>query len=658
MKVSNIILILISIIGTYAFAVVAQVIQPAEKVNALWLVIAAACFFIISYRLYGSFLCAKVLSLDEKRIPPSKRLKDGRDYHPTHKWVLFGHHFAAIAGAGPLIGPVLAAQFGYLPGFLWILIGASIGGAVHDTVILAASVRRNGRSLAQIAKDEVGPVAGITAAIAILFIIIVALAGLGLAVVNALSHSAWGTFTIAATIPIALFMGLYLYKIRPGRVAEVSVIGVALLLLAVFLGGYIPGSFLEPYFNLDKNLLVLLMAIYGFVASVLPVWMLLCPRDYLSTYMKIGTVMLLAVGVILIAPDIQMPAVTKFIHGGGPIIPGTLFPFMFITIACGAISGFHSLVSSGTTPKMIESESEIKVIGFGAMLTEGFVAVIAVIAASILIPGDYFAINTKLPFDKLAELGFPVSRISELSQAVGTDVAGRPGGAVSLAVGMASIFSSLPGMSALMPYWYNFALMFEALFILTTVDTGTRVARFILQELGSYAYKPLGKTDWMPGTIFTSFLVVGAWGYLIYSGSISTIWPMFGVANQLLAAIAFCVGTTIIIKMNKLKYAWTTFLPMLFMFTTTLTASYKLFWLFMAKAGSAASPADAFTFKLDAALVAIMAVLAVIALLDSVYKWYGYIMGKREIITSEVVEWYNVTETGMQSDKTGRCPGC
>ena len=434
-------------------------------------------------------------------------------------------------------------------------------------------------------------------------------------------------------------MGLYLYKIRPGRVGEVTVIGVVALILAVFFGGYIPGSALETYFNLDKNLLVLLMAIYGFVASVLPVWMLLCPRDYLSTYMKIGTVLILAAGVIFLAPDLQMPAVTKFVHGGGPIIPGTLFPFMFITIACGAISGFHSLVSSGTTPKMIESESEIKMIGFGAMLTEGFVAVIAVIAASILLPGDYFAINTKLPFDKLAEMGFPVSRIAELSQAVGTDVAGRPGGAVSLAVGMASIFSSLPGMKGLMPYWYNFALMFEALFILTTVDTGTRVARFILQELGSYAYKPLGKTDWMPGTIFTSFLVVGAWGFLIYSGSISTIWPMFGVANQLLAAIAFCVGTTIIIKMNKLKYAWVTFIPMLFMFVTTLTASYQLFYMFMGKAATASNPADVFTFRLDATLVAIMATLAVIALVDSIYKWYGYLAGKREIVTSEVVEW-------------------
>ncbi|MDE2217152.1 MAG: carbon starvation protein A, partial [Planctomycetota bacterium] len=459
------------------------------------------------------------------------------------------------------------------------------------------------------------------------------------AVVNALSHSAWGTFTIAATIPVALFMGIYLYKIRYGKVLEVSIIGVTLLMLAVFFGSYIPGSILEPYFNLDKNLLVFLMALYGFIASILPVWMLLCPRDYLSTYMKIGTVILLAVGVIFLAPSIHMPAVTKFIHGGGPVIPGTLFPFMFITIACGAISGFHSLVSSGTTPKMIENESEIKVIGFGAMLVEGFVSVIAVIAATILIPGDYFAINTNLSFDELAQLGFPISHISELSDDVGTNIAGRPGGAVSLAVGMASIFSSLPGMKSLMPYWYNFALMFEALFILTTVDTGTRVARFILQELGSYAYKPLGRTSWLPGTLVSSLLVVGSWGYLIHSGSISTIWPMFGVANQLLAAIAFCIGTTIIIKMNKLKYAWTTFLPMVFMFIITLTASYKLFFAFIEKSTSATVPEDVFTFRLDAILVVIMAILAAITILDSVHQWYGYLSRKRKIETSEVVEW-------------------
>lgn len=628
MKKSTLILIILATTGAFALGVVTQAFRPAEKVNALWLVIAAACLFIIAYRLYGSLLTAKVLCLDDSRTTPSRRLKDGRDYHPTHKWVLFGHHFAAIAGAGPLIGPVLAVQFGYLPGFLWIVIGASLGGAVHDTVILAASVRRNGKSLAQIARDEVGPVAGTTAAIAILFIIIVALAGLGLAVVNALSHSAWGAFTIAATIPIALFMGLYLYKIRYGKVMEVSIIGVILLILAVFFGGYVPGSALEPYFNLDRNLLIFLMAVYGFIASVLPVWMLLCPRDYLSTYMKIGTVILLALGVICMAPNINMPAFTPFVHGNGPVIPGALFPFMFITIACGAISGFHALVSSGTTPKMIENESEIKMIGFGAMLAEGFVSVIAVIAATILIPGDYFAINTHLTADSLAQLGFPVRHIAELSAEVGVDVAGRPGGAVSLAVGMASIFANLPGMRTLMPYWYNFALMFEALFILTTVDTGTRVARFIVQELGSYWYKPLGKTSWIPGTILSSIIVVGAWSYLIYSGSVSTIWPMFGVANQLLAAIAFCVGTTIIIKMDKLKYAWMTFIPMIFMFVTTLTASYQLFIIFLNKSSSAKAPGDSFTFILDATLVAAMAILAIITLLDSIFKWYGFLSGK------------------------------
>src|SRR3989337_2618276 len=464
MKLSTIITAIVAIIGAFALAVATQIINPAEKVNALWLVVAAACIFTITYRLYGSFITAKVLALNDRGLTPSKRMADGRDYHPTHKWVLFGHHFAAIAGAGPLIGPVLAAQFGYLPGFLWILIGAALGGAVHDTVILTASVRRNGRAPAQIAKDEVGPVAGITAALAILFIIIVALAGLGLAVVNALTRSPWGTFTIALTIPIAFFMGLYLYPLRPGKVGEVSVIGVILLLLAVISGRYIPGSGLDPFFNLSRGTLVFGMAAYGFVASVLPVWMLLCPRDYLSTYMKLGTVGLLAFGVILLAPDIQMPAATRFIAGGGPIIPGSPLPFMVITIARGAISGFHSLISSGTTPKMIQKESEIRVIGFGAMLMEGFVAVIAIVAATILIPGDYFAINTTLSFDVLAQMGFPVAKIQELSQMVGTTVAGRPGGAVSLAVGMAYIFSSLPGMKGLMPYWYNFALMFQGPF--------------------------------------------------------------------------------------------------------------------------------------------------------------------------------------------------
>ena len=624
--------ITLSIIAAVSLSVVVGIINPSEKVNALWLVVAAGCFYAITYRFYASFLVTKVLVIDEKRTTPAKKLYDGMDYHPTNRWVLFGHHFAAIAGAGPLIGPMLAAQFGYLPGFLWILIGSALGGAVHDTVILFASVRRNGHSLAQIARDEIGPVGGIAVALAILFIIIVALAGLGLAVVNALSKSPWGTFTIALTIPIALFMGIYLYRLRPGKVVDVSIIGVTLLLIAVITGHYIPGSFLDPFFNLSRNSLILSIVIYGFIASVLPVWMLLAPRDYLSTYMKIGTIFLLAFGVIIMAPNIQMPAVTRFAEGGGPIIPGKLFPFMFITIACGAISGFHSLISSGTTPKMIMSEKDIPFIGYGAMLLEGFVSVMALIAATILIPGDYFAINTKLSFDAIAALGFPVDRAVELSKMVGTDVVGRPGGAVSLAVGMASIFSNLPGMKGLMPYWYNFAIMFEALFILTTVDAGTRVGRFLLQELGGYIYKPLSKTGWLPGNIVASFFVVTAWGYLIYSGSISTIWPMFGVANQLLAAIALGVGTVVIVKSGKLQYAWITFIPMLFMFTTTLTASWELIEMFKDKAFSAISQAEALIFKIDAFLVSIMGILAIIVLIDMLYRLYWYLSKKVELV--------------------------
>ena len=628
-KPSHAITVVLACAFAFSFGVATKVISPAETVNALWLIVAAGCFFVIIYRLYGAFIATRVLALDDRRKTPALKFNDGKDYHPTHRLVLFGHHFAAIAGAGPLIGPVLAAQFGYLPGFLWILIGAAFGGAVHDMVILAASVRRDGSSLAGMARREVGPVAGLTAAIAILFIIIVALAGLGLAVVNALYRSPWGTFTIFTTIPIALFMGLYLYRVRPGRVIEVSVIGVALLLAAVIAGGYVKGTSLEPFFSLERSTLIWVLASYGFVASVLPVWMLLCPRDYLSTYMKIGTVLLLAAGVIFMAPEIHMPAVTRFASGGGPVIPGSIFPFMFITIACGAISGFHSLISSGTTPKMIERESDIMPIGFGAMLCEGFVAVIAVVAATVLIPGDYFAINTTLGADVLASLGFAPQNIAELSRTVGTDVAGRPGGAVSLAVGMAYIFSGLPGMNSLMPYWYNFALMFEALFILTTVDTGTRVARFILQEFGGRLYRPVGRLDWMPGVVVTSGLVVVSWGLLISSGSIATIWPMFGVANQLLAALALCVGTTVILKTSKVRYVWITLVPMIFMFVMTLTASWKLFWIFTA---AAENPAQAFTYRLDAALVAAMALLAVVVVGDSALKWYRTLFGLTQVV--------------------------
>jgi carbon starvation protein len=615
--------IIVSLVAAASLAVAVKIVNPAEKVNALWLVVAAGCFFVISYRFYAAFIEAKVLALDSRRITPAIRLKDGHDYDPTNKWVLFGHHFAAIAGAGPLIGPMLAAQFGYLPGFLWILIGAALAGSVHDMVILAASVRRNGRSLAQIAKDEIGPVSGLAAAIAIIFIIIVALAGLGLAVVNALKDNPWGAYTIFLTIPIALLMGIYLKWIRPGKVAEVSLIGVPLLLIAVGTGHFIPGSALEPFFNQGSKVMVWALAIYGFIASVLPVWMLLCPRDYLSTYMKIGTIALLALGVAFMAPVIQMPAVTKFIAGGGPIIPGQLFPFMFITIACGAISGFHGLIASGTTPKMIMSENQIKLIGYGSMLAEGFVSVMALIAATILIPGDYFAINSTLAFEKLAALGFPVDKIAELS---------------AMAVGMSTILSNIPGMKNLMPYWFNFALMFEALFILTTVDAGTRVARFLLQELGGHIYKPLGNFHWMPGNIGMSAVVVIAWGYLIFTGSISSIWPMFGVANQLLAAIALGIGTTLIIKSGRLKYAWVTFIPMCFMFITTLTAAWKLIFLFIAKASAATIPADRFNFNLDALLMGCMAVLAIIVLTDMLFKWYGYVSGTREMKSTEVIE--------------------
>jgi carbon starvation protein len=637
--VRAIVWVTLSVVAAVSIAVVTGIFNPSEKVNALWIVTAAACFFVIFYRFYSSFLAARVLALDNRRITPALRLNDGIDFDPTNKWVLFGHHFAAIAGAGPLIGPVLAAQFGYLPGFLWILIGSACAGAVHDMVILAASVRRNGKSLAQIARDEIGPVGGLAASFAILFIIIVALAGLGLNVVNALTRSPWGTFTITLTIPIALLMGIYLRRLRPGKVGEVSLIGVVLLVTAVAAGHFVPGSFLEPVFSQPRTVIAVSLVAYGFIASVLPVWMLLCPRDYLSTYMKIGTIALLAVGILIMHPSLHMPAFTRFTAGGGPIIPGRLFPFMFITIACGAISGFHSLISSGTTPKMIMSEKDIRPIGYGAMLTEGFVSMMALIAATILIPGDYFSINTTMTAQALAGIGFPVDQIRNISAMVGVNVQGRTGGAVSLAVGMASIFSHLPGMKNLMPYWYNFALMFEALFILTTVDAGTRVARFLLQEMGGRVYAPLSRIRWVPGIVGASLVVVVSWGYLIYTGSISTIWPMFGVSNQLLSAIALGVGTTVIIKSGKLRYAWVTFVPMTFMFATTFTAAWQLTRLFLDKAAKAVFSADAFNFKLDASLVILMALLAVISLADMLHKWYGFLTHAREMKMDEVIEY-------------------
>ncbi|TKB67193.1 MAG: carbon starvation protein A [Nitrospira sp.] len=626
----------LAVLGSVALAFVVGLVNPQEKVNGLWLVVAAACIYVLAFRFYGRWISRRVVELNDQRVTPAMRLNDGINFHPTNKYVLFGHHFAAIAGAGPLLGPVLAAQFGFLPGFLWLVIGAVLAGAVQDFIILVASMRRNGRSLPEIARDELGLVTGTATAVAVLFIVIVALAGLGFAVVNALYRNAWGTFTIAMTIPIGLLMGFYLQRFRPGQVAEVSLLGVVLLVAAVIFGRVVAQSSVADWFELERTTLVWGLAGYGFLASVLPGWMLLVPRGYLSTFMKLGVVALLGVGVVLMAPTIEMPRVTIFASGGGPIIPGTLFPFLFITIACGAISGFHSLVSSGTTPKMIEQESQATV-GYGAMLLESFVGVMALIAASVLIPGDYLAINTMLSPDALAAMGFPISRIQELSQLVEVEVAGRPGGAVSLAVGMAAIFSALPGMAGLMAYWYQFALVFEALFILTTIDTGTRVGRYLIQEMGGRVYPPLRRMNWWPGVALSSALIVGAWGYLIGTGSISTLWPMFGAANQLLGTVALCIGTTVLIKMRKAQYLWITALPMVFVGAITLIGSYEMFVLFMGKASSIADGGQAFALYLDAGLVAFVALLAVIVLGDSIRQWYGYVILKRPFTSSEVV---------------------
>jgi len=547
--------------------------------NAMPFVIGTIAVFTIAYRLYFSFVAAKVAVKNDLALTPAHRLYDGQNYYPMNKWVLFGHHFAAIAGAGPLVGPVLAAQFGFMPGFLWMLIGSVMAGAVHDFVILTASVQHDGKSLAAIAKAEINKISGITTTFAIILIIVVALAGLGLVVINALAESSWGTFTIASTIPIAIIMGLWMFKVRKGKTFEATVFGVIMLILAVVLGRFIPDSQFASWFTFDHKTLTILLAAYGFLASVLPVWLLLSPRDYLSSIMKISVIGLLAIGLIIVAPEIKMPAFTEFVNGGGPIIPGKLFPYLFITIACGAISGFHSLVSSGTTPKMIMRESDIKTIAVGSMLTEGAVSIMALIAASSLLPLDYFQINVPIEkfqeiLPKLHAMGFTESNLDQLSASVGEKIAGRTGGAVSLGVGMAYIFSSIPGMKHLMSYWYHFAIMFEALFILTTIDAGTRIGRFLLQEALGKVYAPFQKTNWLPGNLFTSGLIVFAWAYFIFTGSVSTIWPMFGTANQLLATIALAIGTSFIINRGRIKYAWVTIVPMIFVGVTTMTAAF------------------------------------------------------------------------------------
>jgi carbon starvation protein len=601
--------------------------------NALPVIVGALCAMAVAYRYYSAFLAAKVLALDESAPVPSETLYDGHNYYPTNKWVLFGHHFAAISGAGPLIGPVLAAQFGFLPGLLWLVIGVCLGGAVHDFMILAASVRRKGKSLAEIARTEISPLSGLVAGLAILFIVVIALAGLGLVVVNALAESPWGTFTVAFTIPLALLMGLYMYRFRVGRIREASALGVVGLFFAVVAGGWVAESSWAPSFTFSKNTITLLMAAYGFIASVLPVWMLLCPRDYLSSYLKIGTVAFLILGVILVHPNLNMPAWTPFVNGGGPVIPGKVYPFVFITIACGAISGFHALIASGTTPKMIKKETDARFIGYGGMLMEGVVGVVALIAATSLFPGDYFAINTaqgtptqQVRYAQMVEThtseGFDLQpkEIDRLEAESGEkNLRGRTGGAVTLALGIAKIFDGIPGLAGLMKYWYHFAIMFEALFILTTIDTGTRVARFLVGEFLGRFYRKLEEPTWMPGAVLTTALVVAGWAAFIWSGSISTIWPMFGIANQLLAAVALCVATTVIVNSGRARYAWTTVVPLAFVATTTLVAGWKSitdnFWPLAQKPETAAQG------YINTALTAVLMAAAVIIIFDSLRRW-------------------------------------
>ncbi len=588
----------IVLIGASSFAFIA--FFRGETINSLWIISAAICTYLIGYRFYSAWIAAKVLTIDADKKTPAHKFRDGRDYEPTNKWVVFGHHFAAIAGPGPLIGPTLAAQFGYLPSMLWILIGSVIGGCVQDLVILFFSVRHDGKTLCQMAKDELGKFGSVAAVTGIMLIMVILISVLGLVIVNAMKHSAWATSTVFFTIPIAFFIGVYMRFLRPGAVLEASILGFALLILAVFSGQWISTSeLLKPLFDYDGKTLAFSIMAYGFIAAVLPVWMLLAPRDYLSTFLKLGTISLLAIAIIALHPEIKMPAITQFTQGDGPIFAGKIFPFLFITIACGAISGFHALIASGTTPKLISSEKDIRMIGYGSMVLESFVAIMALIAACIMEPGIFFAINSpagivgKSAIDAVTTInswGFSLSieQMEHLATTVGEETLfNRTGGAPSLAVGMASIFSKTFGQSsnsAMLSIWYHFVIMFEAIFILTTLDAGTRVCRFMLQDVLGNFYKPLGKTAWYPSVFFTSFIVVAAWGYFLYNGvidpngGVNILWPLFGIANQILAAIALCIATTMIIKSTKSQYFWVSVLPLIWLTTITLSASWqKLF---------------------------------------------------------------------------------
>jgi carbon starvation protein len=664
-NIKTIIWLAVALLGAAAISGIA--LNRGESINALWFITAAFCVYAIAYRFYAAWIAASVLVIDETRATPAERLDNGRDFVPTNKWVVFGHHFAAIAGPGPLVGPTLAAQFGYLPGTLWILVGAVLGGAVQDMVTLFFSTRRNARSLGQMARDEIGPIGGAAALVGTFLIMIILIAVLGLVVVNAMKHSPWATSTVAATIPIAMLVGFYMRSFRPGRVLEASALGVVLLLLAVVAGGWVDHhEGLRVLFDHEGLPLAWAIIAYGFAAAVMPVWLLLAPRDYLSTFMKLGTVILLAIAIVILRPDVQMPALTQFIDGTGPIFGGKLFPFVFITIACGAISGFHALIASGTTPKLLANERDIRMIGYGAMLLESFVAIMAMIAATVLEPGVFFAINSPAgvvgasAVDAVAKInswGFAVTveQMNQLAKDMGeSTLFARTGGAPSLAVGMASIFGSAFGKS-LLALWYHFAIMFEAIFILTTLDAGTRVGRFMLQDMLGNIWPKLGQTSWTPSVIFTSAIVVAGWGYFLYigvidpNGGVNILWPLFGIANQMLAAIALCVATGILVKSGKLKYAWITGLPLVWLVTITTTAAWQKIFSddvrvgFLAAANdmatklatgvltpekAAVAPQLIFNQQLDAYLTMFFVVVLWVVILDMLRVTYRYLAGK------------------------------
>ena len=663
----------ISLAGAAALAAIA--FERQEPLNAVWFVVAAVATYVVAYRFYSSFIAAKVLALDDSRATPAERLEDGKDFVPTNKWVLIGHHFAAIAGPGPLVGPTLAAQFGYLPGTLWLILGAVLGGCVQDFTTLFFSMRRNGKSLGQMAREEVGKRGGMLALLAVLAIMVILLAAVALIVVKALKDSPWGTFTLAMTIPIAVLVGIYLRFLRPGRILEASLIGVALVLIAVVAGQWVNASpSWSQAFTLSGPALAIAIIVYGFAASALPVWLLLAPRDYLSAFIKVGAIVALAGGILFVRPTLQMPALTRFIDGSGPVFAGKIFPFCFITIACGAVSGFHALISSGTTPKMILHESHARMIGYGAMLMESFVGVMAMIAACVLSPGVYFAINApagivgKTPEAAAAVIhswGFPLDpqAIITLAHRVGErTLLDRTGGAPSLAVGMAQIFSGTIGGDRLLGIWYHFAIMFEALFILTVLDAGTRVGRFMVQELGGHIWKPLGQRGWIPGILISSGLICGAWGYFLWQGvqdplgGINSVWPLFGIANQLLAAVALVVGTTILLKMGKLKWIWVTLAPMAMLVAVTMTASYQKIFdasprlgflaqanLLASQIASGAIPPDRiaatqrliFNNRLDAAVTGVLALMVCALLFEALTVWAGILFAGKQAALNE-----------------------